>query len=237
MATLLEMCQDIADDLSIDRPVSVVANTDDPDAMLLLTIARMEGRSLSWRAHWDVLIREQTFTTTAAAVQANAIPSDFSRIIPETVFNRTQRRELYGPVGAQEWQQIQAGLIIAIDPCYRRRAGDLLISPTPAAGETIAFEYITTHWCEDATGTGQTTFAADSDVPRLDSEIFKAGMIWRWRKRKGLPFEDERLDYERMVVEAILNDGGKPRLNTGHIGGQIVKARGRAQMNDFNTIG
>jgi hypothetical protein len=43
-------------------------------------------------------VEEQTFVTTATTIQANAIPADFDRFIPNSFFNRTTRRPIIGPV-------------------------------------------------------------------------------------------------------------------------------------------
>lgn len=234
--TLLSICSEIAPKLSIDAPSSIVGN-DAVDAKLLLQLAQEEGYSLARRYFWNKLRREHTFTTLAAASQgASSIPDDFDCIVPETIFNRTQRREVYGPITPQEWQQLQATLITAVNPSYILRGGEIYLSPTPSAGETIAYEYMSDCWAQSSGGTLQNSFLADTDTILFPEEVFKQGLIWRFRAHKSYEHETDRLKYERYVTDLAIRDGCKPRLNTGIVSGSTVSRIGKARMNDFNTI-
>jgi hypothetical protein len=86
--SLLTLCQGAARQLNVAVPTSIVGNTGNETAMLLLRLASEEGFSLMRRYPWQVLTSEQTFTTVAADAQTNAIPTDYDRMIPETMFNR-----------------------------------------------------------------------------------------------------------------------------------------------------
>jgi hypothetical protein len=70
----------------------------------LLGLAQQEGKELARRHTWQRSSRKQTFTATATETQSTAIPSDFDRFIDETMFNRTRKRHVYGPLNPQEWQ-------------------------------------------------------------------------------------------------------------------------------------
>ena len=139
--TLLTTLQDVAVKIGIDRPSSVIGSTD-TTVKELLSFAQEEGKSLSKANDWQILIKEQTFTTTATETQASAIPSDFDRFVNETFWNRSKYRTLTGPLTPQEWQAVKASTISPVTDCFRYRGGSLLIAPTPTAGETMAFEYV-----------------------------------------------------------------------------------------------
>lgn len=238
---LIDICSDAADELGIDAPSSITDNADDPDARLLLRMAKKEGFLLSRRAFWQVMRREYTFTTDANEQQPQAtLPSDFDIIIPETVFNRTRRRAMYGAISPQEWAEVQAGIVTALDPSFMLRGNRFYITPAPETGETVAFEYMSRYWAIPADGSEatQTTWEEDSDTCVFPEEIVTQGVIWRWRAHKGLEFESIRLDYERMVGDQIMRDGAKPRLNAGHTRGDPTsRSIGKASIRDFNTIG
>jgi hypothetical protein len=213
--SLLTIVQNAAGRLGLDIPTSVISNTNE-NVVSMLRLANQEGKAMARRYPWQVLTKEQTFVTTAAAVQTGAVPSDFDWIIPDTMYNRTNKRPVSGPVNASEWQAAQATLITRVVDTFRMRGDSILITPTPAAGETIAFEYISKRWVDASPTDGvgdKGQFSIDTDVPVIDDEIITLGIVWRFLQRRGLDYSEAMLDYEREFNQAAMRDGGKPRLN------------------------
>lgn len=233
--SLLTICQGAARKLSLVVPSTIVSATTNKDAMLLLELAQEEGFELSRRANWSALRTEYTFTSVAADSQTSSIPSDFSFMVIETFYDRTSRREVFGPITPQEWQVYKSNLIVPSDPHWIQRGSTLLMSPLQSAGHTMAYEYISTNWARSAGGAAQSTWLADSDTHIWSSDEFlKRGIIWRWKKHKGLAFEEERESYERMIADEIMRDGGARRIYTNARIGSVP--RGKAGMQDYNTI-
>jgi hypothetical protein len=221
--SLLQMVKDAADELSLPRPTAVI-NASDPQVRQLLQLANVEGRSLAKRHGWQVLTSEHTFTTTATAVQltASALPTDFAWMVPETIWNRSRKRRVFGPLDNQEWQQIKGNSVSNVDEAFRIRGNTILITPNPTTGHTIYYEYVSKNWCQSSGGTAQAAWAADTDTGRLDEYLMTLGLVWRFRKAKKLNFTDELAVYEREVTDAILRDGSRPRLSTNSMSGERV---------------
>jgi hypothetical protein len=214
--TLLTIVQNAADRLGITRPSSVFTSTDQ-STLRLLGYAQEEGKSLARRHSWQILTKEQTFTATATETQTSALPSDFDRWIDETFYNRTQKRPVYGPLNAQEWQFAKSVVATVIIESFRQRGSstDILLTPTATAGETYAFEYIARNWCESSGGTDQAAWAADADVAFLEEELITLGVVWRFKSGQGLSYAEEFRNYELECLKAISKDGGKRTLNAG----------------------
>lgn len=211
--SLLVIAQDAADQIGLARPSTVIGNTADEVAQII-RFANQEGIELAGRGPWQVLTKEQTFTTVAAEIQTSAIPSNFGRFIHETFWNRTRKRPLYGPVSAQEWQNLQAWSSNPMRDTFRQRGGDILITPTPTAGDTIAYEYVSKNWLtNDAGDTARSKWAADNDIPILDAELIKLGIVWRYRQSRGLPYEDDLAFYNAQVEDALREDGPRRTLS------------------------
>ena len=220
--SLLTIIRDVAGRLSLPQPTAVVTSTD-KQVIQLLALANEEGRSLASRTRWQALTAEQTFATVAGAVQPAALPDDFDRFIDNSFFNRSTRRAMTGPVSPRQWQWIQA------QPAYstawlmlRQRTGEFLITPTPAAGQTIAYEYISRNWvisgggaepAEPPAGTPLPGYLGDADTSFLDEELIGLGLRWRFLRAKGLDYAEELATYEQQVEQAIARDGGAPALS------------------------
>lgn len=222
-ATLLSLCQDVAGRLGLEQ-LSSVASTSNQTARRLFRLATASGRSLARRADWQQLRDEFTFTTVATAEQTGAtLPADWDRFVVETGYNRTRQRPVAGPLTPQEWQESQArsASLAPTDSVYMR-GNAIFITPTPAAGQSIYFEYVSKNWAETSGGVGTDRFAADTDVTLLDEEMSVLDLMWRYNKSRGLPYAEDFRAAELMIADRITKAGlGKRRM-------QLVKRGVRA---------
>ena len=210
--SLLSIVQDVSGRLSLPQP-SAVAGSSDKQVIQLLALANEEGASLARRHPWQALMAQQTFTTVAAPAQPVALPADFDRFVPNSVFNRSTRRPMTGPITPRQWQWIQAQPVYSSAYlAFRERTGQVLIAPTPPAGETIAYEYLSKAWAKSSGGTPQTAFLADADTALLDEGLIKLGLRWRFLRAKGLDYAEEMATYERELELAMARDGGSTAL-------------------------
>jgi hypothetical protein len=205
---LLDIIQTTAKLLSIPSPSAVVDSTD-IQVQQLLALANEEGHELARRHEWQALKRQQTFTTVAAAEQPGAAPDDLDHFLPDSFFDRTTRRQLMGPITPQMWQAIQAQpQLNSVFLAFRQRDNAFLITPTPSAGDTIAYEYVSTSWAESASGEAKAEFTADTDVTVLQERLFWLGIRWRFRKSKQLDYAEDFRTYEIEVQKVAARDGG-----------------------------
>jgi hypothetical protein len=212
--SLLQIVQGAADLLGVPRPSSVVGSTDQ-QVRQLYALANVEGGELARRAPqgWQALVKEMTFITVAAEIQPNAVASDFGFCIADTAFNRSTARKLRGPLTATAWQAVKANNVLAVvDNLFRIRGDAFLLTPTPSAGETIAYEYSSASWAETNAGQGRASFQADEDGSYLDEDLIKLGVIWRFKHAKGLDYGEDMATYERAVQRAVGRDGGETAL-------------------------
>lgn len=212
--TMLSIIQDTCDRIGITRPSAVIGSTD-TQVRQLLALLNEEGQDLTKRGLWQSMTKEHTFVTTATPAQTNTpIPTDLDRFIDDSFFNRTQVRKLRGPITPQEWQAFQAQpLYNLVYLAFRERDGVFLITPTPPAGDTIAYEYVSTNWVVSSSGVDKDSFTADDDATYLPEDLLKSGLRWRWKQAKGLPYGEDMQTYERDVQRQLGMDGGARALN------------------------
>lgn len=208
--TLLSMLQDVADEVGIPRPSAIVGNTSN-DVRQLLAIANREGKSLAQRYPWQESVKEATFTTVAAELQGTleSIAPGFNWDLYETMWNRDQQVPVNGGLLPQEWQFLKSSVVSGPYSEFRIRDKNLYMYPAPTAGETVAFEYVSTYWCSDSTGaTSQNRWAADDDIGILPEDLMTIGIVWRWKKAKELDYSEEFRDYEMQVSNRMARSGG-----------------------------
>ena len=212
--TLLTVARNACDRIGVQRPSAAFSSTDQ-QIVQIVGLAQQEGIELAARYNWQVITKEKTFTSVAAETQTSAVPSDFDRFVNDTFFNRTEKRKLEGPLTPQQWQFHKSVVATTLVEAFRQRGDDILITPTPTAGQTMAYEYISKNWCETSGADEQAAWASDTDVGILSEELMTLGIIWRWQRAKGLDYAESFRTYEMQVAQAMLKDGGKPTLNMG----------------------
>jgi hypothetical protein len=108
-----------------------------------------------------------------------AIATDFGRFSNNTLWNRTTDRKYYGPITGSQWQQIKAVVSGGITNYFRIRGGKLLMSPTPTAGESVKFEYVSKNWVDTSGGSTANAdkFTADSQTTVLEEELIVLGVV------------------------------------------------------------
>lgn len=214
--SLLTICQDAATACGFPSPASIVGSGDKTAKQLLSLVIR-EGNFLSTKKDWSRLVSEHTFTLVTAD-QDYALPADFRWIIPNTTYNRDDNRIVLNPISSQEWQFLKAWTSIAgLTRRARIRNNLLEFEETIAAadnGKTIAFEYLSSYWADTAAGGAKKSkFTLDTDVALIDEELITLGLIWRFRRAKGLEFESEQAEYMAQVNLIKAADGGASTLS------------------------
>jgi hypothetical protein len=141
----------------------------------------------------------------------STIAADFDRFSNDTMWNRSTNRKFYGPLNNTEWQTLKGIVVNGVTNYFRIRGNLLLLNPVPTVGQTLVFEYIGKNWV-DTTGDGAAdavAYAADSNTTVLDENLVTLGVIWRFLKQKGLPYDNQFQEYLMKLSERQAKDGAK----------------------------
>lgn len=213
--SLLTIIQKSCRLLNLPVPTVVVTSTD-PQVQQLWELANEEGYELAGSFDWQALRQQYTFVTIASAVQASALAADMDHFISNSFFNRTTQRNVYGPITPQQWQAIQAQpQLNRVFLSFVERDGQFLITPTPAAGETIAYEYISSYWAKTSGGVAKAEFTLDSDETYLSERVIILGVRWRFLKSKGLDYAEDFRTYMTERAQTQARDGGATVIDVG----------------------
>ena len=204
--TLKTVCDNALNQIGgISVPGTYIGNSD-PTAERCVALLNASGRVFARQHKFQELRYEHTFTTNAAALQTNGLNTTeaFLKFANLTHWDRTNYWEVIGPLTAQQWQFLNSSSVQASPRrwFYIKQDG-FYIFPTPVAGDTIAYEYYTSNWCESSGGTGQQTWQADGDVGRLDEFLLELDLKWRFLHALGESYgeaKQEALDHRDMVL-------------------------------------
>jgi hypothetical protein len=214
--SLLTIAQAIADELGVFQPASII-NNEEATAVRLLSVTKAAGLYLRDDYDWAVLTKEHTFTSEAAT-SAYSLPSDFLRIVPNTLWDRTNDLQMLGPLTPAQWQYYKGAITSDVGLAVRWRlrptSGVLKFELENPGAATIAFEYVSDNWCASSSGTGQSDWAADTDVPLFEENlVFREGW-WRALRAFGFPYEDQKNDSRKWLKHIWERErGGGANIN------------------------
>jgi hypothetical protein len=218
---LLDLIQDASVSLGLPRP-SVVVTSTDQRVLELLVFANSTGEELMRRYFWQELVTQATFTSTSTIDQgylSGSIATDFGYFVDQTFWDRDLKQPILGPVSAQEWQSDLSFAVVGPPYKFIVQRDILKVGPTAVgAGHTMVFNYISKNWCESNTGTGQSAFAADTDLTRIPQELFKLELIWRWKQAKGLAYAEDMETAEEQIDRYTGQNAGRRVLFIGGSG-------------------
>lgn len=153
---------------------------------------------------------------------AYPLPSDWLKQIPQTEWDRTNRWPMLGPKSPQEWQSYKSGIVYAGPrERFRIQSGAVQVSPNPPNGLIFAYEYISSAWVIDASGTYKQNYSADSDTNVFDDSLMIVGLKMRWLRAKGLDFSMELKEFNDLLSTLKAQDKSSPKLSLSPVEGNI----------------
>ena len=227
--TLLDIIRRFMERTGLPKPAFSIGSTDVQVTQVLgLLEEATEEIVMRNPRGWQILNRQAVFQTKAQEVQGSLseLAPGFRSVINDTLFNRTTRLPIYGPLLPMERQATKA--LQTAGPYYRYWIvnDELHFYPIPPAGQTIAFEYTSTAAWSDGKSPATYTEYPDSDtaICLFPKPVMIAQLRWRWKKEKGLDYAEDFAMAERLLNAAIAADGTRRVVDLG--GAELVARPG-----------
>ena len=213
--SLLTIVQDAADLVGVQRPSTTA--TSDLTTRQLMTLSQQEGDELARRHDWRGLVIPAQMTGDGTSTDFD-LPPDFHRLAagPALWRNQTLVAPLAGPATSAEWVALTNTLTAGFRYAYRLLAGVIQVWPAPSAGEVLRLEYLSSHWISVADRSARRLrWSADSDFALVPERLVTLGLIWRWKRQKGLAYDEEKNTYEIELARACAADRGAREITAG----------------------
>ncbi|OHV77973.1 hypothetical protein [Ensifer sp. LCM 4579] len=197
--TLLTVVNAACDIVSLDRFDSVYG-TNDPNAQTMVALAQEAGGEIARRADWRRLVK-----SLAVSASPELLPSDYQRLAPGGAVRSADGGCIRLVTNDAQWAVVAA---VGSEALYcHLRGKEMLFSPAAAAaGATI--DYLSKNWVLGDPYEERDLFRADDDTMLFPERLLAKGLIWRWKRQKGLPFEDHLAEFEAELLQEINADRG-----------------------------
>lgn len=209
--TALKVAQNIAREVGLQAPSSLVGNPNQ-DASRLLAAINAAGRYLS-HLDWNCLTLATTVSCSAGTDYS--LPSGFRALVPLTFWNTTSREEVVGPMTPSQWQITKNALgrfSLSEEVRIETSAGTqfLRFRSSTTTGDLITVYYYSDNWVNS--GSLVASVSADTDTFVLPERVVESEAKWRFLKAIGQSFGQEFEEAKEVVQVARANDGGLERI-------------------------
>ncbi len=205
MTTIVEVLNRAARQLSISAPSSWITATEDTYAEIRDDFLRQTVDDIVDRFDWPSPVSAEV-TISGTGVETYALPADFLRIqrIDMAVHDSSFTRYTAPEPDDAYWADMRQNGVSGADRVYRISGYDeaFEISLLPLLSEDLTVHYVTNYWMVSDAGVLGTVLTADTDKPLFPPRLIETGIVWRWRERRGLPYDDKHGEYEAIMHRA-----------------------------------
>jgi hypothetical protein len=182
--TLKEILDEVMLESGMDTEAEYAGSSIDA-VKRLVSMANAASRALSKNV-WQAMLKTHEFTLTSAT--SYALPSDYKRMIPDTMYSDSHLWPVEFPTGHSKWAYLQASAGGTGTQDKIRLMGDTLQIYQPEAGKVIRVEYMSENPVQAADATTKKYFTADTDTFVLDDDLLLMETMWRYQRLLGLEF-------------------------------------------------
>jgi len=166
---------------------------------------------------WQVLNRTFEFTTADGDTGTYELPDDFSYMIDQTGWDKSNRVAIGGPLSAQDWSYLDGRDLVSqsIYASFRLvdNKFDLYPQPPPI-GLDIRFEYISRNWVVEQNGTTYKDIAdTTSDIVLYEPLLIIKFLKVKFLDAKGFDSSSARQEFETMFGSRTGKDEGAAILS------------------------
>lgn len=161
---------------------------------------------------WQRLFRTHTATLAASPEQTVALPADFGRLVPGTVWLNDTAWPVRGPLSEAEYEDLKRPTFSTALPVFRLSGGALDLLANPVSGGSLTLRYITSQPVTNG-ATRRETWQADSDAALVDERLVMLAMIALWRDARGLNPQNAAALYASALARAKAQDRPQGVMN------------------------
>ncbi len=197
--SLLTAINAVADTVSLDRFESVYGSGD-PNAQTMIVMAKEAGDEIARRVDWQTMLK-----TSTVLHNPHALPKDFQRLIPGGAVRTLNGTFCRAITSGSQWNVIAGSG--SLQPFFFLRSDVMQFSP-PAIAPGASVEYVTKNWIIGDPYAEKDEFSSDGDTTAFPERLLTKGVIWRWKRQKGLAYEDELAEFEADLAQEVAADRG-----------------------------
>lgn len=186
-------------EIGIDKPTPQLSGTD-YETTQIKNFINEAGDEIARRAEWSRLYKEWIVPGRTSEID---LPEDFLKIAQDGAVrvNKSTYGAIRGISAPQQWQMIRTRP--SRQGFYHLSEGKIMFSPMLDDDGAIV-RYVSKNWT-----VGKREIEQNGDQVLIPARLIVKGSVWRWKRQKGLQFEDALAEFEATLVSEIKADRGE----------------------------
>jgi hypothetical protein len=212
--TILSVVKDVALKIGIDQPDAVYTSTE-RDMLEMQGLIDEVATDILECFDWQALMTKNTITGDGSS-EAHSLPSDYKEMgVGNQVWSSKWTEPLQHITNLDEWLEYEVVPYTFAFGTWAIFGDQIHILPVMASTETAKFFYKSNLIVQPDSGSNKAAFDTDTDTFRLNEKLLRYGLIWKWKSKKGMPYEEDLADYEKLKSYLMDTDkGSKPTIAT-----------------------
>lgn len=207
MTLVTDILTRVARQVSVSAPSSWVTSSDDEHAEIRDDFLLETVDDLLDRLDMPSPIGASA-TVAGTGVETYDLPATFRRLHRGgfAVYEPGQNRPCVPVTDDGAWTHLQQVGATGVTRYYKLGGyeGARTISLYPFPSTDITVHYSTGYWIQNG-GAYADAFTDPADESLFPRRVVEAGIVWRWRERRGLPFADKRTEQE-ILIGRLMNE-------------------------------
>lgn len=214
--TAIQCIKQASAELGLPVPLEAAASRDQ-QAVQMLALLNAVGNELCRMYEWQFLRKSATITLIAGQSEY-ALPPDFSKLMNDSLWEKSNIYQVIGPVSVRQWAYLTNSVTIAPDYCFIIKDRKFQFTPAPGGDGMgtgdITYEFISDGWVQDADNPAiyRSTILNDTDVLQFDFWLCVKFLKLKTWEAKGLDTTHLRDDFMRAFSDITAQDHGAPNL-------------------------
>ena len=184
--------------VGLDRPAAQLT-AGDFEIDQIKAFMNEAGTDIARRAQWSGLFKEAEFFYGAGSESAD-LPEDFYQMAQNGTVWWIGDDEIHAMrpvVSPEQWAFLKRRPSAQRHYCLQ--GGQIQFSPAFGRTDEATMTYISSYWVE-----GKPEITQNADVLLIPERLVEKGTVWRWKRQKGMTYDDLLAEFEA-DLEAELN--------------------------------
>lgn len=215
--SLLQIVQAVTGELKIEVTPTVVISSTDSEVQLIRSLVVAACDELTQDYDWEQLMFISSFTLVQGQ-STYPLPSDFVRLLDNTLWNASQHLRILGPQSPETWARLTRGVVNS-GPRYqfRLQGNNFNFIPVPGnSGDVIQYDYVSASYVIDAgTSAQKRDFESDADRTIFSDRLLIDCVKLKYLETNGFDSSAVYSDFMRSLAStrAANTAGGTLNLN------------------------
>jgi hypothetical protein len=212
----------------------------DESFIQLSELLNAAGQELVEMHPWQALVNPYDVTTADGDTGVYDLPDDFSYMIDQTGWDRTNNVQIGGPLSAQDWSYLKGRDLVSqsIYASFRLVDNKFDLFPQPPPTDmNVSFEYISRNWVFPANGVRNDTITNGNDTVLYEPIMIIKFLKLKFLSAKGFDIGPALAEFEMIFNSRTGKDEGAAILNASNTGRTFPYLNGYYNVGDTNFGG